>query len=48
MTSDIIINIDPEIARLCDAGRIEDYPTEAFVTIAQRLAERAPIARRHD
>jgi Mrp family chromosome partitioning ATPase len=38
--------IDPEIARLCDAGRIEDYPAEAFVPIAQRLAETAPIARR--
>ena len=38
--------IDPEIARLCDAGRIEDYPAEVFVPIAQRLAERAPIARR--
>lgn len=38
--------IDPEIARLCDAGRIEDYPAEAFVTIAQRLAESTPIARR--
>jgi Mrp family chromosome partitioning ATPase len=38
--------IDPEIARLCDAGRIEDYPAEAFMPIAQRLAETAPIARR--
>jgi len=38
--------IDPEIARLCDAGRIEDYPAEVFVPIARRLAERAPIARR--
>jgi Mrp family chromosome partitioning ATPase len=38
--------IDPEIARLCDAGRIEDYPAEAFVPIAQRLAEGAPVAHR--
>jgi Mrp family chromosome partitioning ATPase len=38
--------IDPEIARLCDAGRIEDYPAEAFVPIAQRLADWAPLARR--
>ncbi len=38
--------IDPEIARLCDAGRIEDYPAEAFVPIAQCLADWAPPARR--
>jgi ATP-binding protein involved in chromosome partitioning len=38
--------IDPEIARLCDAGRIEDYPAQVFVPIAQRLAEWAPPARR--
>jgi ATP-binding protein involved in chromosome partitioning len=38
--------IDPEIARLCDAGRVEDYPAEAFVPIAQRLADWAPLARR--
>jgi Mrp family chromosome partitioning ATPase len=38
--------IDPEIARLCDAGRIEDYPAEAFVPIAKRLVEIAPLARR--
>ena len=37
--------IDPEIARLCDAGRIESYPAEAFVPIAQRLAKSAPAAR---
>jgi Mrp family chromosome partitioning ATPase len=36
--------IDPEIARLCDAGRLEDYPAEAFETIAQRLAETTPVA----
>jgi len=38
--------IDPEVARLCDAGRIEDYTTESFTPIAQRLAETAPLARR--
>jgi ATP-binding protein involved in chromosome partitioning len=38
--------IDPEIARLCDAGRIEDYPAQVFVPIAQRLADWAPPARR--
>jgi hypothetical protein len=38
--------IDPEIARLCDAGRVEEYPAETFVSITQRLVERAPIARR--
>jgi Mrp family chromosome partitioning ATPase len=38
--------IDPEIARLCDEGRIEDYPAEAFAPIAQALAARLPLARR--
>jgi Mrp family chromosome partitioning ATPase len=38
--------IDPEIARLCDAGRIEDYPAEAFVPVARHLAEGAPVAHR--
>jgi Mrp family chromosome partitioning ATPase len=38
--------IDPEIARLCDAGRIEDYPAKVFAPIAQRLADWAPLARR--
>jgi Mrp family chromosome partitioning ATPase len=38
--------IDPEIARLCDVGRIEDYPVRVFVPIAQRLADWAPPARR--
>jgi Mrp family chromosome partitioning ATPase len=35
--------IDPEIAKLCDAGRIESYPAEAFVPIAERLTRRAPV-----
>ncbi len=34
--------IDPEIARLCDAGRVEEVPTEVFEPIAQALVERAP------
>lgn len=38
--------IDPEIARLCDAGCVEDYPAEAFVPIAKDLAARTPEARR--
>jgi Mrp family chromosome partitioning ATPase len=38
--------IDPEIARLCDAGRIEEYPAAAFAPIAQELAERTPPAGR--
>jgi Mrp family chromosome partitioning ATPase len=37
--------IDPEIARLCDVGRIEGYSAEAFAHIAQRLSERTPAAR---
>lgn len=36
--------IDPEIARLCDAGRIEDYQGELFAPIAQDLARRTPEA----
>jgi Mrp family chromosome partitioning ATPase len=36
--------IDPEIARLCDAGRIEDYVSELFAPIAQDLARRTPEA----
>jgi hypothetical protein len=38
--------IDPQIARLCDVGRIEEYPVDAFWPIAQRLTEMAPMARR--
>ena len=36
--------INPEIATLCDAGRLEDYPAKAFETIAQRLVETTPVA----
>jgi Mrp family chromosome partitioning ATPase len=37
--------IEPQIAELCDAGRIEDYPAEEFAPIAQKLAEIALPAR---
>jgi Mrp family chromosome partitioning ATPase len=37
--------VDPEIARRCDAGQVESYPAEAFASIAERLAQRAPAAR---
>jgi hypothetical protein len=40
--------IDPEIARLCDAGRVEEYAAEAFEPIAQDLARRTPDARPSD
>jgi Mrp family chromosome partitioning ATPase len=36
--------IDPEIARLCDAGRIEEYTGELFAPIAQDLIRRIPEA----
>jgi len=34
--------IDPEIARLCDTGRIEDYAAPAFGPMARGLVERLP------
>jgi hypothetical protein len=37
--------IEPEIAKLCDAGKVEDYAAEAFVPIAKDLASRTPEAR---
>jgi ATP-binding protein involved in chromosome partitioning len=37
--------IDPQIAQLCDAGRVEDYPAEAFQPMADRIVELAPAAR---
>jgi hypothetical protein len=37
--------IDPEIARLCDAGRVEDYDASVFTSIARDLAARTPEAR---
>jgi Mrp family chromosome partitioning ATPase len=38
--------IDPQIARLCDAGDIEDYPADDFAPIAKRLMQIAPPARK--
>jgi Mrp family chromosome partitioning ATPase len=37
--------IEPQIAELCDDGRIEDYPAEEFAPIAKKLAEIALPAR---
>ena len=37
--------IDPEIARLCDAGRIEEYAGEAFTPIARELIAQIADAR---
>ncbi|MBC8264706.1 MAG: Mrp/NBP35 family ATP-binding protein [Anaerolineales bacterium] len=34
--------IDPQIAQLCDEGRIEEYRSEAFAAIARRVSETAP------
>jgi hypothetical protein len=38
--------IDSKVARLCDAGRIEDYGSEAFTPIAEELVLGAPEMRR--
>ena len=38
--------IDPEIAKLCDAGRVEEYAAETFDPITEDLAQRTPEARR--
>jgi Mrp family chromosome partitioning ATPase len=37
--------LDPRIAELSDAGRIEEYAAEVFIPIAQTLIERAPAAK---
>jgi Mrp family chromosome partitioning ATPase len=34
--------LDPELARLCDAGRIEDYTAEAFEDVAERVVALMP------
>ncbi len=34
--------IDPQIAQLCDEGRIEEYHSEIFAAIAHRLVDTAP------
>jgi ATP-binding protein involved in chromosome partitioning len=38
--------INPEIARLCDAGRIEEFVSQFFAPIAQDLVRRTPEAQR--
>ncbi len=38
--------VDPEIARLCDSGRVEEYAAEAFAPVAREVLLRAPQARR--
>jgi Mrp family chromosome partitioning ATPase len=37
--------IDPEIARLCDVGHVEDYASEAFAPVARDLVKRTPEVR---
>jgi hypothetical protein len=37
--------IDPEIAQLCDAGRIDDYPLEVFKPMAERMVTLASPVR---
>jgi len=32
--------IDSQIAELCDQGKIEDYASEVFATIVERLVEK--------
>jgi Mrp family chromosome partitioning ATPase len=36
------IPLDPELARRCDAGEIEDYHSEVFEPVAKQVMERAP------
>ena len=36
--------IDPAIASLCDRGEIEQYSTDLFKSISQRIADLAPLA----
>lgn len=38
--------IDPKIAKLCDAGRVEEYSVDAFTELAKSLAKRTPKAKR--
>jgi ATP-binding protein involved in chromosome partitioning len=39
------LRIDPQIARLCDTGCIEDYPADGFQMIAEQIAALAPQAK---
>ncbi len=36
--------IDPEIARLCDAGRLEEYDVEVFAPIAKQVEKCTPVS----
>lgn len=36
--------LDPEIARLCDAGRVEEYRSEDYDILARAFAEVAAPA----
>lgn len=38
--------LDPRISELCDAGRVEEYPTEAFAPVVCTLAQTAPAPQR--
>jgi Mrp family chromosome partitioning ATPase len=38
--------IDPQVAALCDRGDVENYAGDGFLTIAERIVELAPHARR--
>ena len=46
VTEEQVKQVDACISELCDAGNIEAYPTEAFVSIARRLVESAFEPRR--
>jgi len=37
--------LDPELARRCDAGEIEEYEAELFKPIAEKVMERVPAKR---
>jgi hypothetical protein len=37
--------LDPELARRCDAGEIEEYIAEAFEPIAEQVVERLPATK---
>jgi Mrp family chromosome partitioning ATPase len=37
------IPLDPGLARRCDAGEIEDYATDVFEPIAQKIADRTSV-----
>jgi len=36
------VPINPQIARLCDEGAIEDYPSEEFAPIVEHLMQAVP------